>query len=511
MNVKQRLHDTVNGLSTPPALGEPAQFFRGPVRPFSSMKKTRSPQTDPFALFDRLAWIDGRPLKAVMESYRRKILSEALFTFRPDGSPQYRRVLTGRGKKNSKTTDAVLAALYKCLVWRSAGGRENQCYFVASDLAQANDDLELAKILIRRNPILEDRLVLKSNVVERKDGGGFIEILPAGDAAGLHGKTYLFIVVDELHTQKDYRLLEALELDRTRSDSVQWFASYASIYRHAGVPLNDLLKQHEAGTDPRLYVSWFAGSIEEANPSLNGPLGPTMEDILDAQRSLPSWIFRRLYHNLPGQPDGAAFDADKVEQAIVKGRTVIPPQAGVAYAAFCDMSGGGSDDATLAIGHVNDEGKAVVDLLMDQGPRGKGTTFDPNLAVAKFADTMKQYRCSVVVGDRYAGEWPRKAFEAHGIHYEIADKNRSQLYANLEPLLNAGTVELLDHPALMAQLIGLIRKGEKIDHPPGEHDDAANAVAGVVSLLKSAVPEPSIRDFLSDEEREAYALMASQR
>lgn len=469
------------------------------------------PQTDPSALFDRLVWIDGRPLKDVMEPYRRKILQEGLFTFRPDGAPQYRRVLTGRGKKNSKTTDAVLAAVYKCMVWMSAGGRENQVYFVATDLSQANDDLELCKILIRRNPLLDDRLILKSNVVERKDGGGFIEILPAGDAAGLHGKTYLFLVVDELHTQKDYRLLEALEIDRTRPDATQWFCSYASLYRQAGVPLNDLLRQRDKGIDSRLYVSWYTGSIEQANPSLGGPLGPTMEDILDAQQSLPSWIFRRLYLNLPGQPDGAAFATDKAEEAVVKGRTVLPPQPGLSYVAFTDMSGGGADDSTLAIAHL-DEGVVVIDLLMDQGPRSKDGTFDPNHAVARFAEAMKQYGCHTVTGDRYAGEWPRKAFEAHSIHYDIAEQHRSQLYANLEPLLNAGTVQLLDDATLLAQLIGLIRKGEKIDHPSGEHDDRANAVAGVVALLKLAAPGPRIR-FFTDENTEfrAAAQMASQR
>ena len=53
-------------------------------------------QVDPLEFFGLLTWIDGRPLLDVMEPYRQKILSEALFTFRPDGAPQYRRVLTGR-------------------------------------------------------------------------------------------------------------------------------------------------------------------------------------------------------------------------------------------------------------------------------------------------------------------------------------------------------------------------------------------------------------------------------
>ena len=65
--------------------------------------------------FGILSWLNGRPLLDVMDAYRLEILSEALFSFRRDGSPRYKRVLTGRAKKNSKTTDAVLASLYKLL------------------------------------------------------------------------------------------------------------------------------------------------------------------------------------------------------------------------------------------------------------------------------------------------------------------------------------------------------------------------------------------------------------
>ena len=464
-------------------------------------------QIDPLEFLGLLTWLDGRPLLDVMEPYRQRILQDGLYTTRADGAPHYRRALTGRAKKNFKTSDAVLAALYKCLVWKAAGDQPNQCYYVASDLGQANDDLQLTKLLIRRNPVLSAELTLKSNIVERKDGRGYIEILPARDAAGLHGKTYLFLVVDELHTQKTYDLLMALELDRTRPDAMQWFASYASLYRHAGVPLVDMLKQHEAKADPRLYVSWYSGTVEDANPSLNGPLGPTLADITDAQRSLPSWIFRRLYCNLPGQPDSAAFDAEMVEHAVIVGRMVLAPQSGVTYSAFCDLSGGGADDATLAIGHLTPEGIAVLDALLDQGAR-VNRTFSPEQTVQRFTEVLQQYRLSRVVGDRYAGEWPREAFRKHGITYQPAELNRSQLYAAFEPLLNSGRVELLDHPKLIQQLIGLVRKGDKIDHASGEHDDHGNAAAGVLGLVATR-PQKGVRmvnywtgeEIVSEEER----------
>lgn len=451
-------------------------------------------QIHPLAFLRHLLWVDGHtPLIDTIEPYRQDIFTTALFTFRADGQPQYKRVLTGRAKKTFKTTDAVLAALYKLFAWQAAGGKGNQVYFVASDLGQANDDLDLAKKLVRQNPMLADAVLIKSNIIELKDGTGFIEILPAKDAQGLHGKTYLFLVVDELHTQKDYKLLEALELDRTRPDAMQWFASYASMYRHKGVPLVDIQRQHETKSDPRLLVSWYAGTIEEACPSLNTPYGPTMDDIEDAKRSLPSWIFRRLYLNLPGQPDDAAFDAERVEDAVVANRIVLPPEPGTQYVAFCDLSGGGGDDATLAIAHEHN-GVAVLDCLIDQGPRTNGT-FSPEQTVEKFSGTSKAYGCSSVVGDRYAAQWPVQAFAKHGITYKPAELNRSQLYAAFEPLLNSGKVELLDHPKLMQQLVGLIRKSEKIDHASGDHDDHSNAAAGVLVSAAQADKRPYMVDF----------------
>jgi len=444
-------------------------------------------QVHPLSFYKHLNWIDGRPLLEVMESYRQKIHREALFTFRADGSPQYRRVLCGRGKKNSKTTDLVVACLYKCLVWKAAGHKGNQCYLVATDLQQANDALDLCKKLIATNAILARELEIYRNVVRRLDGQGFIEILPAGDATGLHGKTFLFYGHSELHTQRDYRVIEALELDRTRPDAMQWFESYAPVSPTPGIPLVDLLSQHRAKSDPRLLVSWFSGSIEEANPSLNGPLGPTMEDILDAQRSLPSWVFRRLYQNLPGQPDGAALDAAAVQACVVPGRDRLSPKPDTTYSAFVDMSGGGSDDSTLAIGHVED-GIAIVDLVLDQGSRTAGSIFSPQATVKKFADVLSRYGCHSVTGDKYAGHWPATEFSKQEISYRVSDRTRSELYAALEPKLNSGAVELVDSPKLIGQLIGLIRKGERVDHANNEHDDFANSIAGVVWMLTRGEP-----------------------
>lgn len=137
-------------------------------------------QSDPVKFLERFNWIDKRRL--VLEPYRAAIMREALFAFDEDGRPKYNLALTGRAKKNWKSADLIFAALYRLLAWKSAGG--NQCYILANDSDQAGDNLELAKKIIGVNPILTDAVDIRQKLIERKDGKGFLEILPAGDIVG---------------------------------------------------------------------------------------------------------------------------------------------------------------------------------------------------------------------------------------------------------------------------------------------------------------------------------------
>lgn len=57
------------------------------------------------------------------------------------GRLRFKQALMGRAKKNFKTADLVLAALYRLVGYDSPGG--NQLYILANDLDQAADDLAL--------------------------------------------------------------------------------------------------------------------------------------------------------------------------------------------------------------------------------------------------------------------------------------------------------------------------------------------------------------------------------
>ena len=172
------------------------------------MSKAPNGAPHPFAFFDHLVWLDGRPLMETIEPYRRTILADGLFTFHDDARPHFNFVLCGRGKKNWKTADLILAALYRFLVWPSDKG--NDSYILANDEGQAADDLSLAKKLIACNPILAGEVDVHTKEIVRRDGKGKLQILPARDIVGLHGKTALFIGFDEIHGYRSHDLFEAL-------------------------------------------------------------------------------------------------------------------------------------------------------------------------------------------------------------------------------------------------------------------------------------------------------------
>jgi hypothetical protein len=205
--------------------------------------------------------------------------------------------------------------------------------------------------------------------------------------------------------------------------------------------------------------------------------------------------------------DLADFVSPEAVQAVtVAGRFELRPAPGIVYSAFLDPSGGSSDAMALAVGHLSEEGVAVLDCLHEvRAP------FDPDVAVGECVDVLARYDVSVVRGDRYAGEWPRARFKERGIVFEQSARPKSDLYGDLLPLINARRVELLDHRRLIAQLIGLERRvsragRDSIDHAPGGHDDLANAIAGLLVGLdldrRPALVRPA--DYLAGNEGIAW-------
>jgi hypothetical protein len=203
------------------------------------------------------------------------------------------------------------------------------------------------------------------------------------------------------------------------------------------------------------------------------------------------------------------LDPEAIAACVATDRLELPPVEGIQYSAFVDPSGGRRDAFTVGIGHKDGE-RCVID-----GVRACAAPFNPTAVTEECAELLRSYRVTRISGDRYAGEWPREQFRSHGINYETADRNRSELYLGLVAFVNGARVEIPDDPALLRELRGLERRRgpsgkDRVDHVPGAHDDRANALAGVAHLLLARrrgltfadlYGEPLTQEELEDDER----------
>ena len=174
---------------------------------------------------------------------------------------------------------------------------------------------------------------------------------------------------------------------------------------------------------------------------------------------------------------------DLIELAIDRSRPPeLPPQSGIRYQAVVDASGGRHDSYTICIGHKDNAGRFICDVL-----RGKEPPFDPQVVTREHAVLAKEYRCTRIVGDAYSADWVVSAFRESGATYESSEKSRSDLYLEGLPSFSRGLVLLPEHRRLGRELRLLERHvsragRDRVDHGRGGSDDYANAVFGALNL-----------------------------
>jgi hypothetical protein len=237
-------------------------------------------------------------------------------------------------------------------------------------------------------------------------------------------------------------------------------ALYDAYQRHFGKDRDDILvwQADTRSMNPTVPQSFLDAEYEK------DPLSAAAEYGAQFRTDVESYISREAIE---------ACTVPLVERA---------PHQGIKYYGFVDPSGGSADSMTMAISHMDHHGRAILDLVREVVP-----PFKPSEVAGEFAQTFRRFGCWKILGDRYAGEWPREQFRIHNVSYDAAADSKSNLYRDLLPLLNSGQVELLNHKRLQLQLMGLERRTTRagrdaIDHPPGGHDDLANCVAGALLM-----------------------------
>lgn len=125
-----------------------------------------------------------------------------------DGTRRYQETCWFTPRKNAKTTTFGGITIYEQTAMKRIGA---QLYSAASEREQASLVFRIAAAMVRKSPLLMKMLEVIDSTrrIVCKRFGSFYRAIPA-DAASAHGFKPAVVVIDELHTQKNRELYNAL-------------------------------------------------------------------------------------------------------------------------------------------------------------------------------------------------------------------------------------------------------------------------------------------------------------
>jgi len=308
--------------------------------------------------------------------------------------------------------------------------------------------------IIEASAILR-RLVARQTAEELELTSGIVIAVSTSNFRRVRGVTSLAAINDEISfwysddsTNPDSEILQALR--PTLATTGGPLICISSPYSRRGEMWAAYNRDFGPDGDPRILVA------QGATTDLN----------LSGQPALLAWI-ERQYKTDPAAAAaevGAQFRTDvesfvplEIIDACTDDVAERMPDRHHSYVAFIDPSGGVSDSMTLAIAHM-EGGIAVLDVVREVRP-----PFSPANVVEEFASLLKSYRITMATGDRWGAEWVREQFAGCGMRYEASELNKSEIYAELLPMLNSRAVAFLRNDTLQRQLNALERVA--LDNP----------------------------------------------
>jgi hypothetical protein len=348
---------------------------------------------------------------------------------------------------------------------------------IAPDQRQAHIVLDYCEAIFRSTPMLQQLIASRTSDTLSLTNGVDIEVRSASFRR-LRGHTFIaaiadeaaFYFSDESSANPDSEILAAVRPGLATTGGL--LAMISSPYAKRGELYEAHKRHYGAAGDPRILVA--QGTSRDFNPSLPQSV---VDRALERDHAAASAEYLAQF-----RCDIEGFvSREQVECCVERGMRERAPVDGIRYFSFTDPSGGSADSMACAVGHM-DSDMLVVDAL-----REIKSPFDPESAVEEIAQLLALYKVDQTTGDRYSAMWCSQAFEKRSIKYEDAEQNKSQLYLEMLPRINAKTIRLLDHPRAINQICLLERRTSRggrdsIDHPPNTHDDVANAIAGLCGL-----------------------------
>jgi hypothetical protein len=394
------------------------------------------------------------------------------------------------GKSRAMATGATyIAGLCKHQLVR---GERGVLLCIAPDQRQASIVLEYTQAAFEQSPILKQLIANRTADTLELTNGVNIEVRSASFRR-LRGPTYVGVIADEaafwysdeFSSNTDAEILNSIRPGLATTGGPLIIAS--SPYARRGVLWETHRRHFGKNGDPLILVA--QGGSRDLNPLLPQSV---IDRAMERDRAHATAEFLAQFRS-----DIETFVSYEVVCACIGDYIEAAPVSGHRYSAFVDPSGGSADSFTMAISHREGE-RIFIDAIREIQP-----PFSPEAVINEFAALCRSYRVRKIVGDKYAGEFPRELFRKRDVQYQCSDKTASDLFRDLLPLLNSGRIVLPKSDRLVNQICGLERRvarsgKDSIGHSPGSHDDLANAAAGAAEYASARHEQQFTRTFTWD-------------
>lgn len=397
-----------------------------------------------------------------------------------------KRLIIIAGRRSGKSQIAAVLAIYVAVLCDHSEnltiGEKGVVLCIAQNQEQAKVVFGYVVGIVKAVPILAKEIVNITALSITFKNRIEIQVRPAS-FRGLRGTTAIAAICDETafwfteennSSNPDTEIINALKpmLVTTRG----LLMIITSPYSRRGV----VFKYHSryfGKADPSTLVA--QGASRDFNPTIDqSEIDEALEE--DYAAAQAEWLgqFRSDIESFVSQ--------EAVMACVVVGLNEIAPELGVTYSCFIDAStGAGGDSFACAIGHLREDSEVmIVDCIRNFKPR-----FSPESVVGEIAQLCAAYDIRTVFSDSFASGFVSELFNRNGLTHEFVKQNKSELYVNLLGTLNSRKIELLDDKQTIQELINLERRTgfagrDRIDHPPGCHDDSANCIAGLSAIVR---------------------------
>jgi len=349
---------------------------------------------------------------------------------------------------------------------------------IATDMEQAQILMNYTKSYFekfkdRLKKELQYSLELKNNIIISTKSASF---------RGTRGHSVCAVIMDEMAFMRDENSANpCVAIINSLRPGMSTFPQalllgVSSPYSASGY-LYKMWKNYKDGHDSKIKI--FRKPTRDLNPNIS-------EDFIKSE-IIKSPAMRSEYLSEWRKGISQFLDITLLDEAI-QDITIMKPQKGIRYSAFCDpASGQGSDSMTLSIAH-KEKDMVYQDFITEVTP-----PFSPKSVVKKFAEILRSYNCDSVTIDRYALGWVQDSFSDENIIVKYSEYSASEIYLKAETLFTMKRVRLLNNERQRSQWLGLERHtrrgrhGDLVTHMRGEHDDISNACAGAIVIADKKV------------------------